>query len=224
MSRQKHPDADLRIGYRKRIELALALILALSVVAFYSARHLDYGPQKDLGDVNIVIEVADIPQTEQIHRPPPPPRPVVPVPSESEDIPDDLTIESTELDLTELPPPPPPKVEDDIEGGFVFVPYDEAPEMIGGNAALLKYLVYPELARKAGIQGTVMIGALIGTDGRVIKTTVLKSSGTNIGFEEAAMNAVMKTKWRPAKQRDRKVKVWMAIPVRFKLRGDGASG
>ena len=55
----------------------------------------------------VIIELEQIPETRQERRPPPPPRPVVPIPTDSEDIPDDVTIETTELDLfDDLPPPP----------------------------------------------------------------------------------------------------------------------
>jgi len=38
-----------------------------------------------------------------------------------------------------------------------------------------------------------------------------------MGFSEAAQKAVMLVKWKPAKQRDRAVKVWVSVPVRFQL-------
>jgi protein TonB len=166
------------------------------------------------------IEVADIPPTEQIKRPPPPPRPSIAIPTESEDIPEDETIPETELNMMELPPPPPPpKAGDAIDETFVFVPYDEPPAIIGGTGVLYKNLRYPEIARKAGVEGYVVVGALIDTKGDVIKTMIMRSSALNVGFEEAAQTALMKTKWKPAMQRDRKVKVWISITVRFKLTG-----
>lgn len=216
---KKNSNADLRIGYRKRFEIAMLATLALLITAFYGARFATYRGGDVAKSVDLIIEVADIPQTEQIKRPPPPARPAIPVPSIDEDLPDDVTIESTELDLSELPPPPPaPAMDDDVDAAFVFVPYDEAPSMIGGLSALARLVKYPELARKAGVEGTVMIGALIDVDGIVKKTMVIKESGANVGFEQAALDAVLQTKWKPAKQRDRTVKVWMAIPVKFELR------
>ena len=218
-SRMNRP-ADLRRHFQKRFELAIVLALALTIFAFQVAHGLFYKVQDPPKQLNLEIEVTEIPQTEQLHRPPPPPRPAVAVAVESEDVPEDVTIASTELNLDVLPPPPPPQVEDaDVDENFIFVAYDEAPVMIGGPSALLKELIYPELARKAGVEGTVMIGALVDVDGQVKKTVVLKDSGVNVGFEDAAMQAVMKTRWKPAQQRDRVVKVWMAIPVKFKLKG-----
>jgi TonB family protein len=54
-------------------------------------------------------------------------------------------------------------------------------------------------------------------DGSVIRTKVVKSLGPN-GCDEAAVDAIKSVAWKPAKQRDRPVKVWIAVPVDFKLR------
>ncbi|MCG8604387.1 energy transducer TonB [bacterium] len=217
MKQKKNPAADLKLKYKKTLELAVVTSLALHVGLFLSKPAFDVTP-KEVRAQDFKIEVADIPLTEQRKLPPPPARPAVPVPTESEEIPEDFTIESTELDLnlTELPPPPPPD-ESGIDDEYIFVPYDEAPQPIGGFAAILKNLKYPELAVKAGIEARVMIGVLIDEKGNSIKTQVLKSSGSPIPFDDAAAEAVMKVKWKPAKQRDRTVKVWVSVPIVFKL-------
>ena len=90
--------------------------------------------------------------------------------------------------------------------------------MVGGMAALLKVLEYPELARKAGIEGRTIMSVLVDEQGNTVKVRILKDSGTNIGFEAAAEAALMKMKWKPAYQRDVPVKVWISVPVTFKLR------
>jgi protein TonB len=210
---------ELKRNYRKTFELALVVSLFLHLILFQGLRGVEMQERPPVPKA-IQIEVEDIPITQQFHRPPPPPRPSVPIPTESEEVPEDVTIESTELDLSQLPPPPPPpeSMGEDIEAGYVFVPYDEAPQLIGGMESIKRNLVYPELARKAGVEGLVVVGVLIDERGRPVKTQILKASGARIGFEEAATAAVMKTRWIPAKQRDRAVKVWVSIPVRFRLR------
>jgi protein TonB len=141
------------------------------------------------------IEVTEVPQTAQEKLPPPPSRPAIPIESESEDMPDDVTIEDTEIDFDELPPPPPPPLtEEGDEAASLFVPYDDPPDPIGGFAAIQAKLVYPEIARKAGIEGTVTIQAKISERGEVIDTRILVPSG-NSGCNEAAVAAIRAVKW-----------------------------
>lgn len=99
--------------------------------------------------------------------------------------------------------------------------FDEVPKPSGGFAAIQKNLKYPEIARKAGIEGNVIVHVLISEDGDVIDTRVLKSFGHN-GCDEAAVNALKSVRWEPAVQAGKPVKAWVAIPVVFKL-NSGAS-
>ncbi len=184
------------------------------VITFQSLRAINMAAT-ETKTPDVQIEVADIPLTEQIKRPPPPPRPSIPIPTESEDVPEDLTIETTDLDLTDIPPPPPPPEEEDELN--IFVAYDEAPSPIGGFLAIQRALRYPEIARKAGIEGRVVVQVQISVKGRVVNAKVIKSLGHS-GCDEAAIKAIKTVKWKPALQRDKPVKVWVAIPVIFKLK------
>ena len=160
-------------------------------------------------DAQIVIENLDIPETQQFDRPPPPARPSVPIESESEDIADDLTIEETDLESFEAwdaPPPPPsgPQVR--------FIPYDDPPTPLRPIRPK-----YPEIAQEAGIEGVVIVQAFIDEKGRVKETMILKGI-PNTGLDEAAIEAIRKTRFKPAKQRERAVGVWISIPVNFRLK------
>jgi len=212
---RKKPEASLRLKYKKNIELGLVLGLAILVGLFQASKRADRDVETQ-DKVDLKIEVEEIPQTEQAKRPPAPQRPSIPIESEDEDIPEDATIEMTEINLDELPPPPPPPEEETGETP-IFVAYDEAPQPIGGFPAIQKNLVYPEIARKAGVEGRVYVNVLIDEQGNVIDTKILKSLGNN-GCDEAAVAAIRKVKWKPAKQRDKAVKVWVGIPVVFKLK------
>ena len=157
----------------------------------------------------IIIEQIDIPQTQQINRPPPPARPSIPIESESEDISEDLTMDELDLESFEAwdaPPPPPsgPQVK--------FIPYDDPP--VPKTPIRPKY---PEIAQEAGIEGTVYVQAFIDKKGRVKEVNVVKGI-PNTGLNEAAMEAIRKTRFRPAKQRERAVGVYISIPVHFKLK------
>ena len=160
-------------------------------------------------EVQIVIEQIDIPQTEQFDRPPPPARPSVPVESESEDIADDVTLDEfnlDEFDAWDAPPPPP-------EGPRVkFIPYDDPPVPLSPIRPR-----YPEIAQEAGIEGTVIVQVFVDEKGRVKETVILKGI-PNTGLDEAASEAIRTVRFRPAKQRERSVGVWISIPVNFRLK------
>ena len=164
----------------------------------------------DLDDeIQIIIEQIDIPQTEQFDRPPPPARPSVPVESESEDIADDVTLDEfnlDEFDAWDAPPPPP-------EGPRVkFIPYDDPPVPLRPIRPK-----YPEIAQEAGIEGTVVVQVFVDDKGRVKETIILKGI-PNTGLDEAAADAIRNVRFRPAKQRERAVGVWISIPVNFRLK------
>ncbi len=159
----------------------------------------------------IVIEQIDIPQTRQADSPPPPSRPSVPIESESEDLDEDITIAETELEDFDAwgdAPPPPTNTGPRVK----FIPYDDPPV-----ARSPINPVYPEIAQEAGIEGTVIVQAFINAKGIVEETIILKGV-PNTGLDEAAAKAIMKTRFRPAKQRDRPVGVWISIPVHFTLK------
>lgn len=161
-------------------------------------------------EYQVIIEQIDIPQTQQFDRPPPPSRPSVPIESESEDIADDVTLDEFSLDEFEswdAPPPPPqgPQVR--------FIPYDDPPVPLTPIRPK-----YPEIAQEAGIEGTVVIQVFVDAKGRVRETVVLKGI-PNTGLNEAALEAIRRTRFRPAKQRERAVGVWISIPVNFRLKG-----
>jgi protein TonB len=205
---KKSPEADLHLRYRKILEGAIVVALVLLIGTLYSFKKFESSfelpPKPD-----ITIETVEIPPTQQIQRPPPPSRPAIPIESEDEDILDDVTIEETEVTfepLDELPPPPPPE-EDEV---FEFFAVSEKPVIKHKEEPK-----YPDLARKAGIEGIVVITVTIGKDGKVESASVFKSLPM---LDEAALAAAKKCVFSPAKQRDKFVRVKMNIPFHFKLK------
>ena len=80
------------------------------------------------------------------------------------------------------------------------------------------FIVYPDDAREAGIEGRVVIEAVIGKNGKI--ETARVSGRTAPAFpslDEAALNAVYKSIWTPAMQDGKKVRVKIIIPIEFKL-------
>jgi periplasmic protein TonB len=79
--------------------------------------------------------------------------------------------------------------------------------------------VYPPMAQKAQIEGSVWVKVLVDKTGNVRDAVVVKASGANAGFEEAALEAAKKGKWRPAIQNKQPVAVWASYEIKFQLRG-----
>ena len=212
---RKNPSVSLKLRYPIAVRVSMligVLMLITLLVAFPRFTAKEFLEK----EIQIEIEQFDIPQTQQFDLPPPPSRPSIPVESENEDLADDVTIEETELeDFVEWDAPPPPP----DEGPRVrFIPYDDPPVPLGGYSAIQRNIIYPEIAQEAGIEGTVVIQAFVDKKGKVTDTVVLKGIA-NTGLDEAAMTAIEKTKFKPAKQRDRAVGVWISIPVNFRLKG-----
>ena len=121
---------------------------------------------------------------------------------------DNLTIEETDLenfDTLDTPPSPP-------SGQQVkFIPYDKAPVPLMPIRP-----VYPDIAQEAGIEGQVIVQCFIDKQGKVKETIILKGV-PRTGLNESAINALRKTRFRPAEQRQKKVGVWITIPINFTL-------
>ncbi|MCS5648567.1 MAG: energy transducer TonB [Dehalococcoidia bacterium] len=212
---RKNPSVSLKLRYPIAVRVSMligVLMLITLLVAFPRFTAKEFLEKQ----IQIEIEQFDIPQTQQFELPPPPSRPSIPVESENEDLADDVTIEETELeDFVEWDAPPPPP----DEGPRVrFIPYDDPPVPLGGYSAIQRNIIYPEIAQEAGIEGTVVIQAFVDKKGKVTDTVVLKGI-PNTGLNEAAITAIEKTRFKPAKQRDRAVGVWISIPVNFRLKG-----
>jgi len=105
--------------------------------------------------------------------------------------------------------PPPAEIKD--EDPPDFVPVEKNPEPTTPIRP-----TFPDIARKAGIEGRVVVKVLIDKDGKPIKSQILKNPGTDI-FDEAATKAVMDATYSPAEQNGKPVKVWMVIPISFKM-------
>ncbi len=213
----KKPSADLRLKYKRTFELSLIIALAIMIVAFKFFPDLKESEVQFEGPQEL-FTVEDIQQTKQENRPPPPPKPPIPIEAPSDDVLEDIEIGETELDMdAEMEAPPPPPKEEKVveEEPTYFVAVEEMPEPIGGIKAIQEKIVYPEIAKRAGVEGKVYILAFVDESGTVTKANVLKGIGA--GCDEAALEAVKKTKFKPGKQRGKPVKVQVSIPVVFKL-------
>lgn len=213
----KTKKADLMAKYKRVFELSLVAALALLIVAFKFFPDLkgqdvvSEGPQE-------LFQVEQIEQTKQENRPPPPPKPPIPIEAPSSDVLEDIEIGDTEIDINEqMEAPPPPKEDKKVveEEPVYFVAVEEMPEPIGGIGEIQKKIVYPEIAKRAGVEGKVYVLAFVNESGIVTDAKIIKGIGA--GCDEAALEAVKKTKFKPGKQRGKAVRVQVSIPVVFKL-------
>ena len=92
-----------------------------------------------------------------------------------------------------------------------YVAVEEMPEPFGGIQGIESKINYPPALKQKGIQGTVFVLAFVDENGVVRKTLLTK--GIGFGCDEAAMNAVFRTRFKAGRQSGRPVKVQMQIPV-----------
>jgi protein TonB len=215
MLEQQYPHVSVKLQHRKFLEIGAMAVLIVFIAILYAKPKFTVAKLEQEEYVAPIENIEIPPETQQFDKPPPPARPSIPIESEDEEIDEDFTIEETDLEdfdmLDEAPPPP--------ESNVIFIAYDEPPEPIGGYAAIQKAVIYPEIAREAGIEGTVIVQATIGKDGRVKETVILKGI-PKTGLDEAAMDAIKLIKWKPAYQRDKAVTVRISVPVVFRLKNN----
>jgi protein TonB len=76
---------------------------------------------------------------------------------------------------------------------------------------------FPEMARLARSNGRVILQAIIRRDGTVADAEVLQCKPPSLGFAEAAIEAVLQWRYKPALQGTTAVDVYMTVVVDFTL-------
>jgi len=102
----------------------------------------------------------------------------------------------------------------------VFHVVETQPEYPGGENAMLKFikdnLVYPESAKKNGVEGVVYVNFIIEKDGSISNVKVLRGISAECDNEIIRVVNLMPN-WSPGMQRGRPVRVYFNLPFRFKL-------
>jgi len=99
-------------------------------------------------------------------------------------------------------------------------PVDEGPIRVGGQIKEPRKIkevkpVYPEIARKARIEGVVILEITVNKQGKVRDVKVLR--GLAMGLTEAAVEAVKQWEYEPSTLNNRPVEVLVTVTVRFNL-------
>lgn len=97
----------------------------------------------------------------------------------------------------------------------VFIVVEKMPEPIGGMKSIYDKVVYPEIARKAGIEGRVVVQFVVDKEGNVTNPQIIRGIGG--GCDEAALEAVKDVKFTPGTQRGQNVAVQFQLPIVFRL-------
>ncbi len=101
------------------------------------------------------------------------------------------------------------------EDTVYYVAVENMPQPIGGIQAIQQNVHYPEIMRRAGIEGTVYVEAFIDETGTVIRTGIVKE--VHPALDKAAADAVSKTKFEPGLHQGKPIKVRLSIPIRFRM-------
>jgi TonB family protein len=101
-------------------------------------------------------------------------------------------------------------------------PADDLPLKVNGSVTPPVRLsgalpIYTEIARKAGVKGTVIAEAIIDRQGNVTNTRVLH--GLPLGLDRAAVEAMKTWKFKPATLEGRPIKVYYVLTVNFTAEG-----
>jgi protein TonB len=125
--------------------------------------------------------------------------------------PTDLPYVESAPDVEIIVPPaePPPTTGPVPEGTRGLIP----PVPLAGRARP----EYPPVARRAGIEGKVVLKAVIDEDGRVVSIRVLSEPPIDVGFTEAAIEAVSRWRYEPGRYGGEPVAVEMTVVVDFIL-------
>jgi TonB family C-terminal domain len=194
--------------YPRDLNLALTVSLIFFILLFLFGRGCAVEAYKPKTQQEIMGEEINI-QAQLEEPPPPPPKLQISLPEEiietTEEIADTIQIRET-VSFDEFAPPPPAPTQ------TVFEVYevDEPPQPV-----VQVQPEYPEVARKAGLEGRVIVAAVVDENGNVIQASI--HSSTNSIFNEAALEAAKKMKFKPARQKDIAVKVKVLIPFVFRL-------
>ena len=215
------------------------VIHAIGLSSYYLAKYLT--SEEDIPTVSVrIMKYSDLGPPPSISAIPPPPavgvaanvKPSIGVPVPVPDA--EATAEQTIATQAELSATPSPALEQAAglgEGNLEVqqdILIDDEPEMdafipVEKQPQIVKRVIpkYPDMAIRAGLEGTVWVKILVDKDGLPKKAVVIKSTAEL--FNDPAVEAAMGFVFTPAVMNQGPVKVWVSIPFKFALK-DATSG
>lgn len=191
--------------YLVRTEKALIATLCLSIIFFNLFRRIpDRRIPRWRPGIGTIASIEMVPATRRGALRRPPNLPVVPIPSEDEYLPEDETIETTELDLLEAIPLFDGSGDGSIMGG-------------GMGPRPIREVIpeYPKAEQRRGVEGIIELSILVNRQGYVDSVKVVSNSTSSQVLEQAAIHAALRSQYVPAKRDGEKVARWIRRPYRF---------
>jgi len=198
---------------------AFGLVVLLHVIAWWGFTHFrsEIVPSRSLPVVQVTLLAPPAPPEPRAVplRLPPPRVERLPKPVAEKAIPSPAPVAEHAAQQTPVavaapsPPAPPAPVKPVLE------PVIEPPRY---NAAYLSNPppAYPLAARRRGVEGTVLVRAEISAGGECQRAELKKTSGHEL-LDNAALEAVKKWRFVPAKRGSQAVVAWVEVPITFKL-------
>lgn len=194
---------QVKQNYAKRMEFSLLLVLVLFILLFILSPAVKPSPfaMRSKAEITEMIPfndpIVDVAEAE-------PPQRKLPVRITESENPDDV---QDPVDYNSDFP------EDEIntDDSEIYVIYESAPA-----AAYIPDIVYPELAVRLSIEGTVFVELVIEKDGSVSSAVVKKSAHPVL--DDAAINTALKMHFTPAMTRDIPIRCRITYPIVFRLK------
>jgi len=205
-----------KLGWRKTFDLSVIGAVLLHMLGFLLSPN--YEPEPYVPDYDEEIVVLEVPEEVEVPLPPVEvARPSIPIAAEftevmvSEEADPEETIMDTDVDITNPTAARLNYIEPGTGGDAEFTSYSDPP-----MEKKIYRPEYPDLARQAGIEGTVVAKVYIDEKGKVIRVEIVQSPAEI--FNESVKQALYKSSFYPAKQRDIPVKSRIVVPFDFYLR------
>jgi len=199
-------DHRQQIHFRRMIKSLNIALLVLVVFFQIMPKRLERRPQIiPLPKIHVDFIVQNPATVQRVrHGRPRPKRPVIPIPAEELDIPQDLTIDDTEVDWD---------LGDSRMGNSGLT--TTGADTIQARPYFQALPDYPKELRKQKVKGDVKLYLWVDKTGTVKQVTVAENTTNSPEFENAAVQAAWKNKYLPAQVDDEKIPTWVTCIYTF---------
>ncbi len=196
---------------------SLTLVAIAHVAVFYL---LALSPAREViskASALMVTLIHEQPRTEQKPTKTSTPQPVKPQQVVVEPIPVPFIVTtSSSADITATPPAPSQPVS--TVATAPAPPFTVVPPRFDADYLDNPVPAYPALSRRMGEEGKVILRVFVEASGAALQLEIRTSSGSQ-RLDSAAIDAVRRWKFAPAKQGDKFVAAWVLVPINFSLGG-----